>query len=238
MNDFISVNNMSFSYKDGEKLFEDFNLSVKEGEYVAIIGHNGCGKSTLAKIIMGIVTPTEGEVILDGKNITSLSITERAHLGIGYAFQAPARFKGLTVKRLLKISCGENFSEECCCDLLSKVGLCQKEYLNRPLDSSLSGGELKRIEVASILARNLKIAIYDEPEAGIDLWSFNMLIESFKNISAKQKQSMIIISHQERIMKIADEIAIIANGTVKKKGAVDEVFPVLMEEFNNVCNFR
>ena len=156
----LELKNISFT-AENKKIIDDISLTVNDGEILLFTGPNGGGKSTLAKIIMGIVTPTEGEVILDGQNITSLSITERAHLGIGYAFQAPARFKGLTVKRLLKIACGDNFSEDCCCDLLSKVGLCQKEYLNRALDASLSGGELKRIEVASILARNLKIAIYD-----------------------------------------------------------------------------
>jgi Fe-S cluster assembly ATP-binding protein len=182
---------------------------------------------------MGIVTPTEGEVILDGKNITSLSITERAHLGIGYAFQAPARFKGLTVKRLLKIACGDNFSEDCCCDLLSKVGLCQKEYLNRALDASLSGGELKRIEVASILARNLKIAIYDEPEAGIDLWSFNMLVDTFA--SEEGRGATVIISHQERIMKLADRIAVISGGKISEIASGGEMLPKLAGYFNKSC---
>lgn len=228
----LELKNISF-IADEKKIIDDVSLSVNDGEILLFTGPNGGGKTTLAKIIMGIVTPTSGQIILDGEDITSLPITERARIGIGYAFQAPARFKGLTVKRLLKISCGENFSEECCCDLLSKVGLCQKEYLNRPLDSSLSGGELKRIEVASILARNLKIAIYDEPEAGIDLWSFNMLVDTFAN--QKGKGSTVIISHQERIMKLADRIAVISNGKISEIAPGGEMLPKLAGYFNKSC---
>ena len=226
------------STDDGEKeILKNINLKIDD-RFVAITGPNGGGKSTLAKVIAGIYPVTSGKIIFNGTDITNMSITERANLGIGYAFQQPPRFKGLTVRDLLSLAHGNTLPEDQCCTYLTNVGLCSKDYLNREVDATLSGGEIKRIEIATIMARNVDLAIYDEPEAGIDLWSFNMLIESFKNISAKQKQSMIIISHQERIMKIADEIAIIANGTVKKKGAVGEVFPLLMEEFNNVCNFR
>jgi Fe-S cluster assembly ATP-binding protein len=222
----LELKNISFT-AENKKIIDNVSLTVNDGEILLFTGPNGGGKTTLAKIIMGIVTPTEGKIILDGEDITSLSITERANIGIGYAFQAPARFKGLTVKRLLKIACGDDFSEDCCCDLLSKVGLCQKEYLNRALDSSLSGGELKRIEVASILARKLKVAIYDEPEAGIDLWSFNMLVDTFA--SQKGKGSTVIISHQERILNIADKIIVIADGKIENVGRGSDIMPSLLE---------
>ena len=228
----LELKNISF-ITDNKTIIDNVSLTVEDGEILLFTGPNGGGKSTLAKIIMGIVTPTSGKIILDGKDITDLPITERAHAGIGYAFQAPARFKGLTVKRLLKIACGNNFSEECCCDLLSKVGLCQKEYLNRPLDASLSGGELKRIEVASILARKLKVAIYDEPEAGIDLWSFNMLVNTFAE--QKGKGTTIIISHQERIMKLADRIAVISGGKISEIASGGEMLPKLAGYFNKSC---
>ena len=237
----LELVNLSFKVDDDgnkKEILNDVSLTLEDGKFLVITGPNGGGKSTLAKLIMGIEKPTGGKILWNGTDITDMSITERAKLGIGYAFQQPPRFKGLTVRDLLSLAHGDTLPEDQCCTYLTSVGLCSKDYLNREVDATLSGGEIKRIEIATIMARNVSLAIYDEPEAGIDLWSFNMLIESFKNISSKQKQSMIIISHQERIMKIADEIAIIANGTVKKKGAVDEVFPLLMDEFNNVCNFR
>jgi Fe-S cluster assembly ATP-binding protein len=237
----LELVNLSFKVDDDgnkKEILNDVSLTLEDGKFLVITGPNGGGKSTLAKLIMGIEKPTGGKILWNGTDITDMSITERAKLGIGYAFQQPPRFKGLTVRDLLSLAHGDTLPEDQCCTYLTSVGLCSKDYLNREVDATLSGGEIKRIEIATIMARNVSLAIYDEPEAGIDLWSFNMLIESFKNISSQQKQSMIIISHQERIMKIADEIAIIANGTVKKKGAVDEVFPLLMDEFNNVCNFR
>jgi Fe-S cluster assembly ATP-binding protein len=237
----LELVNLSFKVNDdgtNKEILNNVSLTLEDGKFLVITGPNGGGKSTLAKLIMGIEKPTSGKILWNGTDITNMSITERANLGIGYAFQQPPRFKGLTVRHLFSLAHGSTLPEDQCCTYLTNVGLCSKDYLNREVDSTLSGGEIKRIEIATIMARNVSLAIYDEPEAGIDLWSFNMLIESFKNISSQQKQSMVIISHQERIMKIADEIAIIANGTVKKKGTVDEVFPVLMEEFNNVCNFR
>jgi len=237
----LELVNLSFKVNDdGDKkeILNDVSFTLEDGKFLVITGPNGGGKSTLAKLIMGIEKPTSGKILWNGTDITDLSITERAKLGIGYAFQQPPRFKGLTVRDLLSLSHGSNLPEDQCCAYLTNVGLCSKDYLNREVDGTLSGGEIKRIEIATIMARNVDLAIYDEPEAGIDLWSFNMLIESFKRISNQNKQSMIIISHQERIMKIADEIAIIANGTVKKKGSQEEVFPLLMNEFNNVCDFR
>ncbi len=237
----LELKHISFNVADekGEKdIIKDVSLTVEDGKFLVITGPNGGGKSTLAKLIMGIEKPTGGQIIWNGIDITNMSITERAKLGIGYAFQHPPRFKGLSVRDLLSIAHGSDLPEDQCCAYLTQVGLCSKDYLNRQVDSSLSGGEIKRIEIATLMARNLQLAIYDEPEAGIDLWSFNMLVESFKGISKTRKESMVIISHQERIMKIADEIAIIADGYVKKIGPQEEVFPELMAEFDNSCSFR
>ncbi len=237
----LELINLSFKVNDegeNKEILSDVSLTLDDGKFLVITGPNGGGKSTLAKLIMGIEKPTSGKILWNGTDITEMSITERAKLGIGYAFQQPPRFKGLTVRDLLSLSHGSTLPEDQCCAFLTNVGLCSKDYLNREVDATLSGGEIKRIEIATIMARNVDLAIYDEPEAGIDLWSFNMLIESFKRISNQNKQSMVIISHQERIMKIADEIAIIANGTVKKIGPCSEVLPLLMDEFNSVCNFR
>ncbi len=237
----LQLKNISFNVADdkGEKdIIKDVSLTLEDGKFLVITGPNGGGKSTLAKLIMGIEQPTGGQIIWNGQDITNLSITERAKLGIGYAFQQPPRFKGLSVRDLLSLAHGSTLPEDQCCAYLTQVGLCSKDYLNRQVDASLSGGEIKRIEIATLMARDLQMAIYDEPEAGIDLWSFNMLVESFKNISKTRKESMIIISHQERIMKIADEIAIIADGLVKKIGPKEEVFPRLMAEFDTKCTFR
>jgi Fe-S cluster assembly ATP-binding protein len=223
----LELKNITFK-SENKTIIDDISLTVNDGEILLFTGPNGGGKTTLAKIIMGLVVPTSGKIILDGEDITNMSVTDRAKKGIGYAFQTPPRFKGLTVKKMLSIACGENFSEECCCDLLSKVGLCQKEYLNRTLDTSLSGGELKRIEVATILARELKISIYDEPEAGIDLWSFNNLIKVFEKMHEKTHGNILIISHQERILDIADKIIVIADGKIAAYGTKDEILPELL----------
>lgn len=237
----LELKNISYNVSDekGEKeILTDVSLTLKDGKFLVITGPNGGGKSTLAKLIMGIEKPTGGQIFWNGTDITDMSITERANLGLGYAFQQPPRFKGLTVRELLSLAHGSILPEDECCSYLTSVGLCSKDYLNRDVDASLSGGEIKRIEIATLMARELELAIFDEPEAGIDLWSFNMLVESFKNIAKIRKESMIIISHQERIMKIADEIAIIANGVVKDKGTVNEIFPQLMSQFDNNCSFR
>jgi Fe-S cluster assembly ATP-binding protein len=237
----LELKNVSFKVSDDKgtaEIIKDVSLTLDDGKFIVITGPNGGGKSTLAKLIMGIEKPTGGKIIWNGTDITDMSITERAKLGIGYAFQQPPRFKGLSVRDLLSLAHGSDLPEDQCCAYLTNVGLCSRDYLNRQVDTSLSGGEIKRIEIATLMARNLQLAIYDEPEAGIDLWSFNMLVESFKGIAKRRNESMIIISHQERIMKIADEIAIIANGVVKKIGPTDEVFPELMSEFDNTCTFR
>lgn len=237
----LELKHISFNVSDdkGEKdILKDISLTVEDGKFLVITGPNGGGKSTLAKVIMGIEKPTGGQILWNGQDITNLSITERAKLGIGYAFQHPPRFKGLSVRDLLSLAHGSDLPEDQCCMYLTQVGLCSKDYLNRQVDNSLSGGEIKRIEIATLMARDLSLAIYDEPEAGIDLWSFNMLVESFKGITKTRKESMIIISHQERIMKIADEIAVVADGYVKEIGPCEDIFPKLMSEFDNSCTFR
>lgn len=237
----LELKNISFTVSDGKEnlgIVNDVSLTVPDGEFMVITGPNGGGKSTLARLIMGIEKPTGGQILFNGTDITNLSITERAKLGIGYAFQQPPRFKGLTVRRLLSLAHGSELPEDQCCSYLTKVGLCSKDYLNREVDASLSGGEVKRIEIATLMARELSLAIYDEPEAGIDLWSFTMLVESFKTMMTGRKESVIIISHQERIMQLADEIVVIADGKIRSNGTKDEIFPKLMGEFDNACNFR
>lgn len=194
-------------------ILKNINFSLKENKIYVITGPNGGGKSSVAKIIMGIYQPTSGQIIFEGQDITNLGITERAKLGIGYAFQHPPRFKGIKVKELLQLAAGQN-KDIILCDLLMDVGLCAQDYLEREVNASLSGGELKRIEIATILARNLKVAVFDEPEAGIDLWSFQKLAETFEKIHEKYNTTIAIISHQERILKLADEVILVANGEV------------------------
>lgn len=237
----LELKNISFTVNDGTNdlnIVNDVSLVIPDGKFVVITGPNGGGKSTLARLIMGIEKPTAGKIIFNGTDITDMSVTERAKLSIGYAFQQPPRFKGLTVRSLLSLAHGSELPEDQCCSYLTKVGLCSRDYLNREVDTSLSGGEVKRIEIATLMARNLDLAIYDEPEAGIDLWSFTMLVESFRAMMSDRKESIIIISHQERIMQLADEIVVIADGKIKTQGPKDEVFPRLMGEFDNGCNFR
>lgn len=225
---------------DGRELeiIDNVDLVVPDGAFTVITGPNGGGKSTLARLIMGIEKPTSGRILYNDIDITNMSVTERAKLGIGYAFQQPPRFKGLTVRRLLSLAAGSELPVDECCGYLTSVGLCSKDYLNREMDNSLSGGEAKRIEIATLMARKLGLAIFDEPEAGIDLWSFSMLVESFKAMSKGSHNSVIVISHQERIMQLADEMVIIADGKVKDIGPKDRIFPQLMGEFNDNCGFR
>lgn len=214
------------------------NISVKIDErFVAITGPNGGGKSTLAKIIAGIYTPTSGKILLDGVDITDKNITERAKMGISFAFQQPVRFKGLTVRDLITLASGKEISVSEACTFLSEVGLCARDYIDREVNASLSGGELKRIEIAMIMARGTKLSVFDEPEAGIDLWSFNNLIRVFEKMHDQTKGSIIIISHQERILSIADKILVVANGEITKFGAKEEILPSLLRgETSNFCS--
>ena len=226
----LELKDISFQVNDetaDKEILKNINLKI-EDRFVAITGPNGGGKSTLAKLIAGIVTPTSGQILLDGEDITGLSITERARKGISFAFQQPVRFKGLTVKDLITLASGKDISISQACSYLSEVGLCAKDYIGREVNDSLSGGELKRIEIAMIIARGTKLSIFDEPEAGIDLWSFSMLIEQFEKIHKEKKESLVLISHQERILNIADRIIVIADGEVSAAGSREEVLPKLL----------
>lgn len=217
-------------------ILKDVNLTIDENKFIAITGPNGGGKSTLAKIIVGIEKPTSGQIFLDGEDITEMSITNRAKKGIGFAFQQPVRFKGITVKDLITLAAGNKISTAKACEFLSEVGLCAKDYINREVNASLSGGELKRIEIATIFARKTKISVFDEPEAGIDLWSFNNLIRVFEKIHSEIHGSIIIISHQERILNIADDIIVIADGKIVQADEKDKILPKLLSESPN-CKF-
>lgn len=232
----LTLSHLSF-HAGGNDIIKDISASFPQGSFSVITGPNGGGKSTLARLIMGIEQPTSGQILWNGQDITSMSIDERANLKIGYAFQQPPRFKGMSVKRLLSLAHGSELSHDACCEYLSAVGLCANEYLNRDVDGSLSGGEVKRIEIATLLARDLELAIFDEPEAGIDLWSFAKLVETFQKLHENKNLSILLISHQERIMNMADEIMIIENGQIAKRGAKDEILPTLMQEFTT-CEYK
>jgi len=211
------------------EIVRNVSLTIDSNKFVVITGPNGSGKSTLAKLIAGILTPTEGQILFEGEDITGLSITERAKRGIGFAFQAPVRFKGLTVHDLLKIAAGQEISVSSACTYLSEVGLCAKDYIDREINASLSGGELKRIEIATVLARKTKLTVFDEPEAGIDLWSFQNLIRVFEEMRESMKdRSILIISHQERILNIADEIIVLRDGRVAAQGDRETILPGLI----------
>lgn len=223
----LELRHVGFETDDNKEILRDVSLTVQD-RFVAITGPNGGGKSTLAKVIAGIYQPTSGQILLDGVDITHLSITERANLGLSYAFQQPVRFKGLRVKDLLSLAASKNTSVNEACSYLSEVGLCARDYVDRELNDSLSGGELKRIEIAMVLARGTKLSIFDEPEAGIDLWSFQNLIRVFEKMYEQTRGSILIISHQERILNIADKIVVIKNGQVEKEGARADILPALL----------
>lgn len=236
----LELKNISFEVHEpdvgSKEILHNISLSVGENTFLAITGPNGGGKSTLAKIIMGIEQPTSGQIFFEGKDITGTDITERANLGIGFAFQQPVRFKGLTVNDLLSLASKQKLDLESACSYLSEVGLCANDYINRELNSSLSGGELKRIEIAIQIARAPKLSVLDEPEAGIDLWSFQNLVRVFEKMRNSIKGSMIIISHQERILEIADSIIVISNGQIDSQGKREDILPKLLED-SHACEF-
>lgn len=233
----LELKNISYEVsdeKDNKEILRDISLTIDE-HFVAITGPNGGGKSTLAKIIAGIIQPTKGQILLDGQDITNLNITERANAGVSFAFQQPVRFKGLTVKNLITIASGKDMNVSEICDILSSVGLCARDYVDREINASLSGGELKRIEIAMIIARGTKLSIFDEPEAGIDLWSFNSLIHVFEKMREQIGGTILIISHQERILNTAEKIIVIADGKVTEVGSKEEILPKLLDKTEGTC---
>ncbi|MGI6665084.1 MAG: ABC transporter ATP-binding protein [Christensenellaceae bacterium] len=235
----LELKNISFEIEeDGKqkKIVDDVSIAVNEKEFLVITGPNGGGKSTLAKLIMGIEQPTSGQILLNEKDITQMDITARANEGVGFAFQQPVRFKGLTVRDLITLAAGKPLSLSEACEYLAEVGLCARDYIFREMDETLSGGELKRIEIAMLMARGCMLSIFDEPEAGIDLWSFHNLIRVFERMRDARGTSIIIISHQERILEIADEIVVIADGKVTQQGTREEILPGLMGEVDS-CRY-
>ena len=235
----LTLKNLSLTAADAQgraDIVKNVSLDVEDGKFLVITGPNGGGKTTLAKLIMGLATPTGGQIFLDGEDITGLSITDRAKRGISYSFQQPPRFKGMKVSDLLTIAAGKALSHDEACSYLTQVGLCARDYLNRDVDTSLSGGEVKRIAIATLLAKNSQLMIFDEPEAGIDLWSFARLTETFRDLHEKGGRTILIISHQERIIRLADEIILIANGEIAGRGTADELYPKLLSQTVAGCN--
>lgn len=231
----LELKNICFE-RDNKKILNNVTLNIDDKKFVAITGPNGGGKSTLAKIIMGIEKPDSGKILFCGEDITDLNVDKRARLGIGFAFQQPVKFKGITVKDLISLSLGKNVKFSEACEYLSDVGLCPRDYMTREVNASLSGGELKRIEIATVAAKKSKFTIFDEPEAGIDLWSFNNLISVFEKMHDEINGSIVIISHQERILNIADEIILVENGKIKQKGKKDDILPDLLKNTKS-CKF-
>ena len=235
----LELKNVSYEVdeeNDYKEIIKDLSLKVDNKKFIAVTGPNGGGKSTLAKLIVGIYKPTSGRIFFNGENITEMSITDRAKAGISFAFQQPVRFKGIKVKDLISLASGKKISVAKACDYLSEVGLCAKDYIDREVDASLSGGEIKRIEIATLLARDKELAVLDEPEAGIDLWSFSNLIKVFEKMREDRNRSIIIISHQERILDIADEIVVLKDGRIAAEGAKEEILPELLKGTES-CRF-
>lgn len=229
----LEVRNLTYEVvENGENvtIVRNISFTVDDGEMLVITGPNGGGKSTVAKLLMGVLNATGGEILLDGRDIKDMGIDERAKAGIGYAFQQPPTFKGMTVRRLLSLAAGKELPEHVCCDLLSNVGMCAREYLDREVDATLSGGERKRVEIATVLAKSHKLCIFDEPEAGIDLWSFSMLVKEFEKIHEDKQETLLLISHQEKIIRMADRILIIKDGAVNACGSAEEILPLLFGE--------
>ena len=224
----LELKNISLNLADSKDILNDVSLNVESGKFVVITGPNGGGKSTLAKIVAGIFKPTSGQILFDGQDITNASITDRARMGISYAFQQPVRFKGIKVRDLITLAAGRELTTSGVCEYLSEVGLCARDYVDREVNASLSGGEIKRIEIAMVMMRGARLSIFDEPEAGIDLWSFQNLIDVFQKLRAQTKGSIVVISHQERILEIADEIIVLADGKVVRQGPRDEILSGLV----------
>lgn len=226
----MQLEHLAWSIQGGVEIIKDIDLTVPDGKLVVVTGPNGGGKTSLAKLIAGITPLKSGKIVFNGEDITALDVTERAQKGIAFAFQQPVRFKGLRVRDLLELAAGHPLDESELCQWLGRVGLCANEYIDRELSASLSGGEIKRIEIASVLARKARFSIFDEPEAGIDLWSFSRLVETFEDIRRSKAGTLMIISHQERILAIADEIVVVAEGRVRAAGPKDEILPMLLAD--------
>lgn len=235
----LEIKNLSYKVEGeqgGIDILRDISLTVEDKKFIVVTGPNGGGKTSLARAIMGINPASAGKILWNGEDITDLSVTERARRGISYGFQQPPRFKGMKVRDLLDVAAGKKMSHDAACSYLTKVGLCARDYIDRDVDTSLSGGEVKRIEIATVLARQSGLMIFDEPEAGIDLWSFARLTDTFREIHDKKEATILIISHQERIIRLADEIVLVANGVVSARGSVEEIYPRIMADTVMGCN--